>query len=132
VTLQTNITSIRAVPGVAFSPWRVLQFAFGAGAGIDVLQAVPRDPAASVEVLPAKTLVDPVLIGLVSARIRILSVARLIVGAQVDYDFAAHRYTALDAGGNAIAVLEPWLVRPSAMIGLCVPLVGAVACGGPE
>jgi hypothetical protein len=132
VTLQTSITSIRAVPGVAFSPLRVLQVGFGAGAGIDVLSAVPRDPAASVELTTAKTVVDPVFTGLVSARIRILSFARLIVGAEVDYDFAAHRYTAIGASGNPVAVLEPWLVRPSAMIGLCVPLAGAVACGGPE
>jgi hypothetical protein len=131
-TLQTSVTSIRAVPGVAVSPLRVLQVALGAGAGMDVLHTVPRDPAASVELRPAKTLVDPVITGLVSARIRILSVARLIVGAEVDYDFAAHKYTARDASGNPIAVLEPWLVRPSAMIGLCVPLAGAVACGGPE
>jgi hypothetical protein len=132
VTLQTSATSIRAIPRVEIAALRELQFDVGAGAGMDIFHTVPRDPGASVMLNAAHTVVDPVLTGQVVARIRVVSQARLIVGIDLDYAFARHRYTSLDAAGNATAVLEPWLFRPSGMIGLCFPLMGAGACGGRE
>jgi hypothetical protein len=132
VTLQTSATSLRAIPRVEIAALRVLQVDVGAGAGMDVFHTVPRDPGALVMLGSTRTVVDPVLTGQVVARIRVASSARLLVGVDVDYDFARHRYTALDAAGNRTAVLEPWALRPSAMIGLCLPLLGAVACGGRE
>jgi hypothetical protein len=132
VTLQTTVESLRAIPSLELVLARAVQIGFGAGVGMDIFQTIPRDPGPSVDLGPSKTLVDPLLVGQLVARVHLLSRLSLIAGAEVDFDFGSHRYTTVDAGGGATAVLDPWLVRPSAMVGLCVPLEGAASCARPE
>jgi hypothetical protein len=137
VSLATTVTSIRAVPSVELFDVPLLEVDVGAGGGADVFYTVPASagPNAqgdSVHVHSgAKTETDPVLTGQVVARIRILSSARILIGVDVDYDFARHSYTE-NYPSKTVAVLEPSLVRPSAMIGVCVPLAGTSACAGAE
>jgi hypothetical protein len=136
VTLGTAVTSIRAVPSIEVLEHSVLQVDIGAGGGVDVFHAVPGSlgPSAAGQsvTLESRTVSDPVLSGQLVARIRLVSSARLLVGFDVDYDLDRRPYTVQHSLGSPTAVLEPWPVRPSAMIGLCVPLVGNVACSGPE
>lgn len=138
VTLATSVTSIRAVPSIEVLEHSVLQVDIGAGAGVDVFHAVPGSAglnmAEAVTPQPTTTLPHAVLTGQLVARFRIVSSARLLVGFDVDYDLDHQSYTVQYPIGTRgpPAVLEPWLVRPSAMIGLCVPLVGSVACSGPR
>jgi len=136
VALATAVTSIRAIPSIELLERSVLQIDVGVGGGVDVFHAVPGSAGlnlAGQAVTPESTTTrsDPVLTGQLVARIRVVSSARLLVGVGVDYDMDRRRYTVQYSGGSSTAVLEPWLVRPSAMIGLCVPLVGTVACSGP-
>ncbi len=137
VTLGTAVTSIRAVPSIEVLEHSVLQVDIGAGAGVDVFHAVPGSlgpsvAGQSVTLESTRTRGDPVLSGQLVARIRLVSSARLLVGFDVDYDLDRRPYTVQYSSGSPTAVLQPWLVRPSAMIGLCVPLVGNVACSGPQ
>jgi hypothetical protein len=132
VSLATSATSIRAIPSVELLDGSLLQVDFGAGGGVDIFHTVPGSPGLAVELGPTKNVGDPVLTAQVVARFRVTSAARIFVGVDVDGDLGSHRYTSRDLAGNSSAVLEPWLVRPSAMLGLCVPLVGVAACAGPE
>jgi hypothetical protein len=68
--------------------------------------------------------------GQLLARLRLGPSARLLVGLDLDWDPGQHHYAVFDRFGNASAVLQPWSVRPGALIGICVPLAGAAACGG--
>jgi hypothetical protein len=138
VSLTTSMTSIRAVPSVQILELSVLQVDLGAGGGADVFYSVPsgaasNTPGESVALGGATTRTDPVLCGQLIARIRVLSSARIVVGLDVDYDAERLRYLSQAASpGEPTTVLEPWRVRPSAMVGVCVPLAGTVACAGPE
>ncbi|MGO9837562.1 MAG: hypothetical protein ACLP1X_25505 [Polyangiaceae bacterium] len=128
VTLATSVTSLRAVPNVELLDLSLLQVDLGVGAGVDVFHAVPENAGANATLKASTTLADPLLCAQLVARIRFISSARIVIGLDVDYDVHPHHY--IDS--NSTAVLEPWPVRPSAMVGLCVPLVGTVACAGPE
>jgi hypothetical protein len=132
VALETAVTSLRAVPSVELLALSLLQVDLGVGGGADIFHTVPGSAGLSVAVGATKTLGDPVLTAQLIARIRVISGARLLVGVDVDDDVRGHRYTSKDGAGNSTPVLEPWPVRPSAMIGLCVPLVGAAACASRE
>jgi len=136
VPLSTAVTSIRAVPSVELLELALLELEIGAGGGVDVFHAVPGEAEANTVPNPATTRFDPIVCGQLVARVRVLSSARILVGVDIDYDFRRHVYTTdYIASGNFIpvgTVLEPWPVRPSAMIGLCVPLVGGPACAGRE
>ena len=39
-----------------------------------------------------------------------------------------NRHTAPDRGGRSVALLDPWPIRPTLLVGLCLPLGGASAC----
>jgi hypothetical protein len=132
VVLETNLMSFRAVPSVQMLQLPAFQLDLGAGVGLDLFHTIPRDAGRSVQLESTKTLGDPVVEGLLLSRVRIARGARLLVGLVIDYDFGEHRYTAIDRFGNASAVLQPWAVRPSGMLGLCIPLAGASACASAE
>jgi hypothetical protein len=129
VTLETSIASFRAVPSVELLAFEPVAFDIGGGIGLDLFHTIPRDAARpSVSLRPGQTVADPVLEGQLLTRIRVAAGARILVALDVDYDFAAHRYTSIDRAGQTTTVLEPWSLRPVAMIGLCIPLAGASAC----
>lgn len=131
VTLQTTVSSFRGVPSILVLASRILDVNVGVGAGVDVFHCVPSNPGPNVTVRSTSDLVDPVLTGQIVTRIRVATSARIVVGIEVDYDAAAHRYVTADSGVHT-GVFQPWLVRPSAMVGLCVPLMGALGCAGAE
>jgi len=133
MALETNVSSFRALPSAELLRFPVFDLDFGAGFGVDLFHTIPRDARrGTVKLGEAKTLGDPLVEAQVLSRIRITQGARLLVGVQLDYDFATHRYTALDRFNNSSAVLQPWAVRPAAILGLCFPLAGAAACGSAE
>jgi hypothetical protein len=66
----------------------------------------------------------------VLASLKLFSWMHIVVGVDLDYDLGRHRYvTAATLGGAgatsgaAVAVLDPWPLRPSLLIGLCFPLI---------
>jgi hypothetical protein len=133
VDLETNVSSFRALPGLELLRLPLLDLDFGAGIGLDLFHTIPRDARrGSVRLGDGRTLGDPLIEAQVLSRIRIAQGARLLVGVQLDYDFATHRYTSVDRFGNASEVLEPWALRPAVILGVCFPLGGAGACGSAE
>ena len=131
VTLETSVSSFRFLPSVELLRLRPLQLDFGAGGGADVFHDTPRDPRGPFPSTPqTQTHVTPVVAGQLLARLRLGPSARLLVGLDLDWDPGQHHYAVFDRFGNASAVLQPWSVRPGALIGICVPLAGAAACGG--
>jgi hypothetical protein len=135
VAVETTVTSLRG--GATFALWAAHGFGLDAGAGVgaDVFHTVPGsgsgNPAPRVTLSPTMDLVDPVVTARVLAGVRVAAGARLVVGIDVDYDVASHRYVTAPASGGSSAVasvLEPWPVRPSLLVGLCVPLVGGLGC----
>jgi hypothetical protein len=141
VKLATSVTSLRALPSIELFELSFLQVDLGAGGGVDAFYTVPvyetwTAMGPSVRTNGPTTHWDPVLSGQIVARIRVISGARLLVGFDVDDDLRLPSYTAQNATAGGIygpgPVFRPAQVRPSAMIGLCVPLVGTAACSGGE
>jgi hypothetical protein len=133
MVLETSVASFRALPGVELLRLPVLDVDLGAGVGLDLFHVIPRDARRpSLQLESPTTQADPVLEGQLISRIRVARSARLLVGVQLDYDFGAHRYTAIDRFGNPQAVLEPWAARPAAILGFCIPFAGMTACSSSE
>jgi hypothetical protein len=135
VSLDTQMVSVRVVPTVALLERLFLELDAGVGAGLDVF-STKRSLASSSEpgvtLLSTSPVPDFVLSAQVVARVRLTSSLRALVGLGLDYDPYRPRYQSDEVGSpNATAVLEPWLLRPSAIVGLCVALVGTVACAEP-
>jgi len=132
-TLETSVESFRAIPTAQLFTFGILRVDFGAGAGIDLFHTTPRDaPRSSVKLGPAMTLTDPVMTAQLVTRTNVARVACLLVGVGVDYDLVVHRYTSVDRFGNADSVLLPWRFRPSAIVGLWIPLAGTTVCSSSE
>jgi hypothetical protein len=133
LALETSVSSLRAVPSVELVRAPALDLGLGAGAGVDLFHTIPRDARRpSVHLSDPMTLADPILEVQLVSRIRVAANARLLLGLELDYDFHAHRYDAIDRAGNADTVLQAWAIRPAAILGFCVPLGGATACAGSE
>ncbi|MGD0527451.1 MAG: hypothetical protein ABSE49_20080, partial [Polyangiaceae bacterium] len=132
VTLQTTVTSFRAMPAVEVLRVRpLLQLDFAAGAGVDLYRDTPENPHGPFPTsTQTQTHTTPVIAGQLLARLRLGPSARLLVGLDLDWDPGQHHYSVLDRGGNPSAVLEPATFRPGALVGICVPLTGGSACGG--
>jgi hypothetical protein len=131
VTLETTVSSFRAIPSVELLRLRPLQLDLGAGGGADLFHDTPRNPRGPFPAAPQTQMhVTSVVAGQLLARLRLGPSARLLVGLDLDWDPGQHRYAVFDRFGSASAVLQPWSVRPGALIGICVPLTGAAACGG--
>lgn len=132
-TLETSVESLRAIPTAQLFTLGIVRADLGAGAGIDLFHTTPRDaPRASIKLGPPMTLTDPVVTAQLVTRTNVARVACLLVGAGLDYDLGVHRYTTLDRSGNAQSVLLPWRFRPSAIVGLWIPLAGTTVCSNSE
>ncbi|HEY3816099.1 MAG TPA: hypothetical protein VGL81_02955 [Polyangiaceae bacterium] len=130
-TLETSVSSFRAIPSVELVRFRTLQLDFGAGGGADVFHDTPRDVRSPFQSSSRpQTHVSPLVAGQLLARLRLGPSARLLVGLDLDWDPQHRHYDVLDRFGNASAVLQPLSVRTGALVGICVPLAGASACGG--
>jgi hypothetical protein len=132
LTIETGITSLRAVPTVVLLDHQPFVLEAGIGGGIDVLRSTPRDmhtlggPPA-----PTETAASGVLTGQVTLRATVSSGAGLVLAAGVDYDPSPYRYVEPARPGTPNTILQLWSIRPSAILGLCVPLAGEGACSSP-
>jgi hypothetical protein len=132
-TLETSVESFRAIPAAQLFTLGILRVDFGAGAGMDLFHTTPRNASrSSIKLSPAMTLADPVIAAQLVTRTNVARVACLLVGVSVDYDLGVHDYTALDRFGNTNSVLVPWRFRPSAIMGLWIPLAGTTVCSNSE
>jgi hypothetical protein len=133
VVVHTAVSSFRAVPSLQVLVRRWIDLDVGVGGGVDLFHTTPSNPGPNVTLRPTKDLADPIVTAQIVARFRIATSASVLVGLDLDYDAGPHRYvTAVAAGGPPAGVFQPWLLRPSAMVGLCVPLMGTLGCVGAE
>jgi hypothetical protein len=130
-TLETTLYSVRAIPGVELLQFGYFHVAAGAGFGVDFLRTVPGPGSASstVTLSSPSTQADPVLEAQLLIHAPLGRIAGIVLGVNLDYDAAPHDYLQTGPSG-ASPVLAPWRVRPSAILGLCLPLVGESACAG--
>jgi hypothetical protein len=130
--LTTTVYSFRAIPAVEVLRYPFIQVDLGAGGGADVFHDTPYDPRLPyVGPAPApSTHVSAVFTGQLLARVRLGPSARLIAGLDIDWSPDQHRYEVLGPSGTPTVVLQPWNVRPGALLGLCIPLAGPGACDG--
>jgi hypothetical protein len=130
-TLETTLYSVRAIPEVELVQIGRFHFAAGAGVGVDILRSVPGEGSTSsvVNLGPTTVQTDPVLEAQLLFHAPLARNAGVVIGLNVDYDVRPHYYSAID-GAETNTVFAPWTVRPSAILGLCLPLVGESACGG--
>jgi len=128
VTVETNVTSLRGGADFALVSTGLIGVEAGAGAGTDVFHTVPTHAASGVALEPTQDLVDPIVTGRVLASLRLPGGVRAIAGVSVDFDLAAHHYVTALASGSHEAVYQPWVARPTVVLGACVPLLGGAGC----
>jgi hypothetical protein len=130
--LTTTVYSFRAIPAIEVLRYPFIQVDLGAGGGTDVFHDTPYDPRLPyVGPAPsASTHVSAVFTGQLLARMRLGPSARIIAGLDIDWSPDQHRYEVLGPSGTPTVVLQPWSVRPGALLGLCIPLAGPGACDG--
>jgi hypothetical protein len=130
--LQTTVSSFRAVPAIELLRLSLVQVDLGAGGGADLFHDTPYNPRFPyVGPPPApSTHVSAVFTGQLLARVRIGPSARMLAGLDIDWSPGQHRYEVLGPSGVPTVVLQPWNVRPGALLGLCIPLAGPGACDG--
>jgi hypothetical protein len=134
VTLETIMFSLRAIPSVELARIGPLHLAVGAGGGIDVFHSEPRptQTSSSVTLGSDSTLSDPILEAQMLLRVAIGG-ASLFFGFDLDYDLKPDRYGIGRLGsGISSSVLTEWTVRPSGMLGVCLPVAGVSACRDAE
>ncbi len=124
VTLETSIVALRAGSDVALLHHGGLRLDVGAGAGADVVHAVPIEPGPPVAALAGpSTLLDAMLEG----RLRVVLGAprgpSAILALDLDYDLSPHRYDQIDRAGRVSSVLDPWRARPGILLGVSIPFV---------
>lgn len=129
-TLETVLSSLRAIPAVEILDRWGIRVDAGVGGGVDVLRTIPRNMRSSPYPFDVpRTAVDAVVTGQVVLRAPVPSGAAVMVATGVDYDPAPHAYHAPPMlPGSPKAVFQPWSVRPAVMLGLCVPLLGPDGC----
>ena len=129
LSLSTTVWGIRALPTMGLVSTSILRLDAGLGGGVDVIRATPHDPHQSwTSVGSPVTRADAILSAQILLGFRLSRTAGLFVATGLDDDLMAHRYTALDRGGRSVALLDPWPIRPTLLVGLCLPLGGASAC----
>jgi hypothetical protein len=132
MVLETSISSFRALPSVELLATSAVRIELAAGGGIDLFHTIPRDARRPlVELLGARTDVDPVLAAELIADLRVAWTARVFVGAGLDYDLGLHRYLDIQRMGEVV-VMQPWPLRPVGLLGLRIPLAGETAYEGAE
>lgn len=131
-TLETALYSLRAIPGVELFELGRFHLAAGAGLGVDFLRTVPGPGSMpSGVILGAPTLeADPVIEAQLLFHAPLARSAGVVLGLNLDYDAGTHRYVETDRAGVASTVFAPWALRPAAILGLCLPLIGESACAG--
>ena len=133
MVLETSLSSFRVLPSVELFASSTVRLEVAAGAGIDLFHTIPRDSRRpSVELGSTRTLGDPVLAVQLIAELRVAWSARAFLAAGADYDFGVHRYVSLPRTGPPDVVMQPWSIRPVALLGLSIPLAGETAYARSE
>jgi len=124
------VSSFRAVPAIQVVGLRVLQIDLGAGGGADLFHSTTENPRVPFIGSPPATEnhVSPVFTGQLIVHLRLGPSARLLAGIDIDWSPGQRRYEVLAPTGTPTAVLQPWTVRPGALVGLCIPLAGPGGC----
>lgn len=130
LTLQTTVSSFRAIPAVQLLGFRVLQVDLGAGGGADLFHLTPENPRYPFvgPLPPPSTHVDPVFTGQLIAHLRLGPTARLLAGLDIDWTRGQRKYEVETPSGSTAAGVQPWTVRPAALLGFCIPLAGPGGC----
>jgi hypothetical protein len=128
VTVQTNVTSLRAGADVSLVSTHLFGVEAGVGAGADVFHAVPMDAGSGFALEPTMDLVDPMFTARALASLRLVAGVRVVAGVDLDVDLDAHRYVTLLDSGAWDSVYRPWSARPTVLLGVCVPLLGGEGC----
>ncbi len=131
-TLETTVYSVRVVPGLELFELGRFHLALGAGPGVDLLHTVPSAGSMpfGVNVGASSFQADPIVEAQLLFHAPLARNAGIVLGLNVDYDVAPHHYVETNGLGVTSTVFAPWDLRPSAILGLCVPLVGDSACAG--
>ncbi len=130
-TLEVTLYSVRAVPVVELAEFGRFHLGAGAGFGVDFLHAVPGQSSTSsmVTLSSATVEADPIFEAQLLFHAPLMRNAGVVLGLNVDYDAGLHQYIERDASGPT-TVFAPWGLRPTAILGMCIPLVGEPACEG--
>ena len=131
-TLETTLYSVRAIPGIEVAEFGRFHLGAGAGFGVDFLHTSPGQGSTSsgVKLSAATVEADPILEAQLLLHAPLARSAGIVLGLNLDYDAGPHQYIERGATGPATTVFAPSSVRPSAMLGLCLPLLGDPACAG--
>jgi hypothetical protein len=134
VTFDVAASSFRLMPAVAILELDVMQMDLGVGGGVDLFRVAPlvvRNTQAAFG--QPTTFADPVATGQLLVRLRLVSQVRMTFGFDVDYDCAPHEVSVPGGRpGRPPDTFEPWGLRPSLALGLCVPLSSGGACTSPR
>jgi hypothetical protein len=132
-SLDTTLYSVRAVPGIELLQFGHFRIAAGAGVGFDLMRTVPGQGSmpSRVTLSSATTQVDPVLEAQLMFHAPIARNVGIVLGLNLDCDVGPHQYIETDEAGMMSTVFAPWALRPSAILGLCLPLAGESPCSGP-
>jgi hypothetical protein len=131
-TLETTLYSVRALPELELFEFGRVHLAAGAGIGLDLLRTVPGQGSmpSTVTLSSATVQADPVVEAQLLFHAPLAHSVGIVLGLDVDYDVTSHHYIETDGSGAMSTVFAPWAVRPSAILGLCLPLAGESGCAG--
>jgi hypothetical protein len=115
VEVHASVASVRVVPAIQVFHTSRFAIETGAGAGIDVINVQPT---------AKETRIDPVLRGVVAARLGLASRIVLSLAFAYDLDVALHRPRYDVPDDQRIHVLATWLGRPVGFVGLTFSALG--------
>ena len=118
VAAHTTVISVRALPGVELYHGARVAMDAALGGGVDVLSVSPNSFVLPRYVLGASSVrADPVLTPGVAVHVALTRGTVLTCEGMADVDLVSRQYVVDDAGKDD-AVLIPWRVRPTLLLGL--------------
>lgn len=115
---------VRAFATIDWQRSRRLALLSGLGGGVDRITIEARSAPPRIQSEGVERRVDPLISGLVGARIGLVGPVSLVAALFVDVDLTPHRFVAESASGHT-ALLEFGRVHACALAGLSVSLSGA-------
>ncbi len=123
VQADATVVSLRLAPSVALHESSELSIDAGLGAGVDFVRVTAKavEPAASIVSNP--TVFDPVVCGVLTARLRLSKRASVLFSLEGDVDLAPRRYV-VDTGAGHDAALDVMPLRVAAAAGFAFQVGG--------
>jgi hypothetical protein len=119
VNARLDQGAFRAVLSLTWAASRKWSLGAGAGGGFDLVRIAPDiNQGPLVVATPARFTAVPMLRVLALGRYALGSRSEVFAGLAADYDLIGTRYILRDPSGSAVPVLEPWRLRPTAIIGV--------------